>query len=289
MNRTKADLALVLNTFIWGATFVVVKQALEEVSPLLFLALRFSVAAVALLFLFRRTLFNAPKPWLRAGAICGFFLFAGYAFQTFGLRLTTPAKSAFITGLATVLVPLLAALVYKNRPRAVEVAGVACAMTGMGLMTLQGATLRMGTGDLLTLFCAVAFAGHIVTLGHYSSESGFEMLAVAQVGVAALLALGMFWWTEPVRMVWSPAVWAAVLITGLLATALAFTVQAWAQQYTTATRTGLIFTLEPIFAWGTSWLLSGEILSGRAVAGAFLIVGGVVLVEMKPWTLKPHP
>ena len=247
------------------------------------------MAALALLFIFRRKLFKAPKPWLRAGVICGFFLFAGYAFQTFGLRLTTPAKSAFITGLATVLVPLLAALVYQNRPRAVELAGVACAMTGMGLMTLEGTTLRMGAGDLLTLGCAVAFAGHIVTLGHYSSESGFEMLAVAQVGVAALMALGMFWWTEPVRMVWSPAVWGAVLITGLFATAFAFTVQAWAQQYTTATRTALIFTLEPIFAWGTSWLLSGEMLSARAVAGAVLIVGGVLLVEMKPWAARSHP
>lgn len=289
MSRAKADLALVINAVIWGATFVTVKQALADVSPLLFLALRFSLAALVLLLLFRRKLAAASKPWVRAGAICGSFLFAGYAFQTIGLRFTTPAKSAFLTGLCTVMVPLLAALVYRNRPRPMELAGVACAMAGMGLMTLDSATLRMGTGDVLTLICAVAFAAHIVTLGHYSGEIQFELLAVAQVGVCALLALGLFWWAEPVHIAWRPAVGGAVLITGLLATAFACTVQAWAQQYTTATRTALILMLEPIFAWVTSWLVSGETLSVGAAAGAALIVGGVLLVEMKPWGAGSHP
>jgi drug/metabolite transporter (DMT)-like permease len=291
VKRTRAELALVLNTLIWGSTFVVVKDALEHVTPLLFLALRFSVATVALMVIFRGCWSNPRKARLavRGGVVCGVFLFAGYAFQTLGLRLTTAPNSAFITGLATVMVPLLGALVYRIRPRPAELAGVALATAGLGLMALRGESLSMGTGDLLTVVCAVAFAGHILSLGHYSREVSFEVLSVTQVGISALLALSMFWWAETPSIVWRPAVWGAVVVTGLLATALAFSIQAWAQQFTTATRTALIFTLEPLFAWMTSYVLTGETLSPRGVAGALLIVGGILLVEMKPLNRKPHP
>jgi drug/metabolite transporter (DMT)-like permease len=147
---------------------VVVKDALTEVTPLLFLALRFSVATLALLVMFRRKWSHPRKvrAAVRGGVVCGIFLFAGYAFQTFGLRLTTAPKSAFLTGLSTVTVPLLAALVYRARLRAAELAGVGLAMTGMGLMTLEGAALSsINPGDILTLACAVAFAAHIVASG----------------------------------------------------------------------------------------------------------------------------
>jgi drug/metabolite transporter (DMT)-like permease len=118
---------------------------------------------------------------------------------------------------------------------------------------------------------------------------GFELLSVAQVGAAAVSALSLFWWAETPRVQWQPAVVWAILITGLLATALAFTIQAWAQRYTTSTRTALIYTLEPVFAWVTSYVLAGEGLSGRAAVGAALILGGVVLVEMKPLNPRLHP
>jgi drug/metabolite transporter (DMT)-like permease len=294
VNRRKAEAALVLNTVVWGATFVLVKAALLDVSPLLFLALRFSLATGALLALFRGSL-RVPftgKAWA-AGALAGVFLFAGYLFQTLGLRLTTAPKSAFITGLTSVLVPLLAALVYRNRPQVSEVAGVLVATAGLGLMTLEGAGAgapgSISRGDLLTFFCAIGFAAHIVTLGHFSENVRFQLLSVAQVGAAAVLALSSFWWAETPQVRWRPAVICAILVTGLLATALAFTIQAWAQQYTTSTRTGLIYMLEPVFAWITSYCIMGEGLSGRAAAGAALILGGVVLVELKPWNPRLHP
>lgn len=292
VKRSRAELALVFNTLVWGSTFVVVKDALRDVTPLLFLALRFSVATLALMALFRGCWSNPRnrRAAIRGGLVCGIFLFAGYAFQTIGLQLTTAPKSAFITGLATVLVPLLAMLVYRSRPRAAELAGVMLAMAGLGLMTLEGPSLlAIGRGDSLTAVCALAFAGHIVALGRYSPETSFELLSVTQVGTSAVLALGLFWWAETPSISWRPAVWGAIVLTGLLATALAFTLQAWAQQYTTATRTALIFTLEPLFAWGTSWVLTGETLSGRGVAGAGLIVAGILLVEMKPLLQQHHP
>lgn len=288
MTARKAEAALVWNTVIWGATFVLVKTALEDISPILFLALRFSLATVVLLAFFGRRL---TWDWRAAGAgaLAGTFLFSGYLLQTLGLRLTSAPKSAFITGLASVMVPLLAALVYRNRPQVSEVLGLAVATAGMGLMTLWGGAGAMNPGDLLTLFCAVGFAAHIVVLGHFSERMSFELLSVAQLSAAAVLSILLFWWVEPAHVQWRPAVVGAILITGLLATALAFTIQAWAQQYTTSTRTGLIYTLEPVFAWITSFLLAGEGLSRRAAVGAVLILGGVVLVEMKPFNPRPHP
>ncbi len=274
----RADLALAGNTIIWGSTFVVVQAALKDISPILFLAIRFSIATAALALLFRGRAQFRPT---RAGMIAGGCLFAGYVFQTVGLQFTTASKSAFITGLAVPLVPLLTCLVYLSRPRAFELAGALCATAGMGLMTLQGETWGIGRGDLLTFFSALAFAAHIIAVGHYSSRISFESLSFMQVAAAAALGLSTFWWIETPVIRLSPMVLIALGVTGLLATALAFTVQAWAQQYTTPTRTALIYSLEPVVAWLTSFWLMGEVLSRRAALGAGLILCGIFIVELK--------
>jgi drug/metabolite transporter (DMT)-like permease len=274
----RADAALAGNTVIWGSTFVLVQSALKDVSPIVFLAIRFSIATAALALLFRSRAQYRPT---RGGLIAGGCLFAGYLFQTVGLQFTTASKSAFITGLAIPLVPLLTSLVYFTRPRIFEMAGVLCATSGMGLMTLQGDSLRIGRGDLLTFFCAVAFAAHIIAVGHYSGRISFESLSFMQVASAAVLALSTFWWIEKPVIHLTPVVMIALAMTGLLATALAFTVQAWAQQHTTATRTALIYSLEPVVAWFTSFWLMGELLSRRAAVGAALILTGILLVELK--------
>jgi len=290
VNRRKAELALLFNVVIWGTTFVLVKSALRQISPVLFLAIRFSLATVALMLLFR----GAGKcrvvtgKMLAAGSMIGIFLFAGYLFQTVGLKTTTPPKSAFLTGLATVMVPLLAALVYSIKPRISEVAGVLAATLGMGLMTLEGPIGSISRGDLLTFGGAVAFSAHIVATGHFAEQIGYEVLSVTQVGSAALSALSLVWWVETPRLQWQPLVVWAILITGLLCTALAFTIQAWAQHYTTSTRTALIYALEPVVAWITSFCIAGEGLSGRAAAGAAFILSGVLLVEMKPSNPRKH-
>jgi drug/metabolite transporter (DMT)-like permease len=282
--QRRAEAALVVNTLIWGATFVLVKQALHDVSPILFLALRFTLATVVLLALFRGSWSHPRNPrWsLAGGAIAGAFLFCGYAFQTVGLQFTTAPKSAFLTGLTSVVTPLLAAVVYRKMPRAIEVGGVLLATGGMALMTLPSATLAMNRGDLLTLGCAVCYAAHILTLSRYSGQASFELLSTAQLATSALLAWSLFHGMETPHIRWTLGVWGAIVITGVFATALAFTFQAWAQRYTTSTRTALIFMLEPVFAWITSYLLTGETLSARAAAGAILILAGILLVELKP-------
>jgi drug/metabolite transporter (DMT)-like permease len=274
----RADAALAGNTLIWGSTFVLVQAALKNISPVLFLAIRFGIASLALGLLFRGRARFRPT---RGGVIAGGCLFAGYLFQTVGLQFTTASKSAFITGLAIPLVPLLTCLVYLSKPRFFELAGALCATAGMGLMTLQGDRLTIGRGDLLTLLCAVAFAAHIVAVGHYAGRIAFESLSVTQVMVAAVFGLATCWWVETPVIHPNPVVLTALGLTGLLATALAFTVQAWAQQHTTPTRTALIYSLEPVVAWLTSFWLLGEVLARRAVVGAGLILCGILIVELK--------
>jgi drug/metabolite transporter (DMT)-like permease len=287
--RRAAEAALIFNVIVWGATFVVVKNALLDVSPILFIALRFTLATGALLAVFR----GSALPWRSwktagAGALAGLFLFAGYGFQTMGLRLTTAPRSAFITGLTSVAVPLLAATVYRVKPQVSEVMGVLIATVGLAVMTLPGVLGPMRLGDLLTVCCAVGFAAHIVTLGHFSERMNYQLLSVSQIAISAILAWAMFSWVETPRLTWRPAVVWAILITGLLATALAFTIMAWAQRYTSPARTALIFMLEPAVAWITSYVTVGEGLSGRAAAGAALILGGVAMVELKPLNTRPH-
>lgn len=286
MKTWKADAALVGNTLIWGATFVLVKDALHEVSPMVFLALRFALAAAILGLIYGRKVQSSA---LRDGAIAGCFLFLGYLFQTTGLQYTTPSKSAFYTSLSIPMVPLLTAIVYRNAPRWMEVAGIVVATTGMLLLTTEGSRIVWDRGSLLSLLCAVSFAGHIVAVGYFAERSNFETIAYMQVSTAAILAAGSIPVMEHARLKLSATVVVAVVVTAVLATALAFTVQAWAQQHTTSSRTALIFTLEPVWAWGTSWALTGEKLSKLGALGGLLILAGVLLVELKRPNSPEHP
>jgi len=288
----RAELALVFVAFIWGSTFVLVKSALSDVSTLLFLALRFSIAGAALGFAYRGKLsgaFSRPGSKLKGGVLVGICIFGGYAFQTFGLRLTTASKSAFLTGLFIVLVPLIHSLIHRAAPGIQEVLGIGVALAGMGLMTLQGGDAGINAGDLLTLVGALFFALHMIALGHFAPREGFERLSVLQTSTAAGLALATFWWIETPFIRWSPTVMMALAVTGLLATAAAFTIQSWAQQRTSPTRTALLFALEPVFAAATSFLLAGEAFTGRVVGGGLLILAGILLVEVKPFGRGRHP
>lgn len=279
--RQTAEAALVGNTLIWGSTFVVVKDMLRDLSPELLLGLRFGLATAALAALFQGRVSFSRKA-LGPGILVGACLFTGYFLQTAGLQYTTVPKSAFLTGLTSVLVPLVGSLVYRTKPQVSEVLGLLTATAGLALMTLERDPGAINRGDLLTLGCAFAFAGHIVTLGHFAERMSFEQLSVTQIATTAALSWLLFGVHGTPVLHWRPAVLCGILITGILATALAFTIQAWAQQHTTSARTALIYMLEPVAAWVTSFVLTGEGLSARASAGAVLILGGVMLVEMKP-------
>jgi len=285
--RFRADASLVLATMLWGATFVVVKDALDYASVFAFLALRFALATGLMAVIFRRALQQLDRHQIRAGALIGSLLFAGYVFQTSGLMYTTPSKAAFITGFGVVLVPVFSAVFWGRRINRWVWAGALAALLGLYFLTVPPEGLReLNRGDLLVLACAAVFALHIIVVGRYSARhpvGALSFLQVATTGVLTVLMLPLVSLTawEPFRVNWSTSLVFAVLITAVFATAICFSIQVWAQQYTTATHTAIIFTLEPVFAAITSYLLLSERLGVRALLGAALILAGILLAELR--------
>lgn len=285
--RWQADLALALVALIWGSTFVVVKQSLTGISTMYFLALRFGFATVCmtplLLSAVKTSGIRAAKKGVGAGFVVALFLWTGYLLQTLGLKYTSAGNSGFLTGLYIVLVPLIGAAWFRKWPGKAELAGIAIAAIGMTVLTLPSlsANLRMNRGDLLTVGCAVAFAFHLLVLGYFSKRERFEAVAFGQIAGAAVLS-GFALIFEPPHAVWSRQIVFAILLTGLFATALAFALQTWGQQYTTPTRTALLFALEPVFAAAAAVLFGGEHVTAYSCSGGALILAGVLTVELKP-------
>jgi drug/metabolite transporter (DMT)-like permease len=291
--RWKADAALALTALIWGGTFVAVKTAVGSMSTMYFLALRFGFASLCTAILFQKAFQTAAASgretrrqlWsgLRAGAITGVVLWTGYALQTYGLKYTTAGNSGFITGLYIVLVPLISAAIYRRWPRVLELGGIAIASAGMIVLTLPSlaAGMHMNRGDLLTVACAVAYSFHLLALGYFSKRHSFEAVAFGQIAMTALLSTLALTAEAPVAH-WNSSLVLAILGTGFFATTLAFALQTWGQRYTTATRAALIFSLEPVFALAVAALIGGEALTIYSVLGGCLILGGILIVELKP-------
>jgi drug/metabolite transporter (DMT)-like permease len=275
--RAKAELLLVLVTLIWGSTFVVVKEALADASPLPFLGIRFTLAGILLFLVMGRGL--GERQALGPGFLLGVFLFAGYLCQTTGLLYTTPSKSAFITGFAVILVPFLQAL-HGFRLRAATIAGALLGLAGIYFLVLPSGVHAVNRGDVLTLFGAVSFAVHIVLVGSYTRRFSFRHLVPVQILVVGLLAAAALPLNLDFRLHWTAGLISALLLTAVLATGFAFSVQNWAQQFTPPAHTALIFALEPVFAALTSRLVLGERLGGKVFMGSALILAGMVISEI---------
>lgn len=291
-------LALVGVTFVWGTTFIVVQEAVDRVPVFTFNAWRFAIAAAALALVAGRRLRELGARGVRDGALLGAALWAGYAFQTFGLTRTTAAKAAFVTGLFVVFTPLLQATVDRRRPPAAAVGGSVVALLGLGLLTLEGSLLP-GLGDALVVGCALGFAVHIVGLGRWSRGRPAAALATVQLGTAAVLHAGGAVVEALIRDGAYPAVpsggyvWGALALTALLASAAAFAIQTAAQAVLPPTRTAIILTMEPAFAWLVGWLgvpllaawgwtaLQAETFGAREAAGALLILGAMLWSELR--------
>lgn len=277
-----ADLALLLLTLVWGTTFTLVHRVLAGTSSGAFLTLRFGVALVAMLALWawRRPRIS-PGLW-RDGALLGLAMFAGFALQTVGLRFTTPARSGFLTGLAVVVVPLVARFFMARRVLLASWAGVALAVIGLVLLTRPfggGVGPEVRLGDALTMGCAVAYAFQIIWTSEFSPRHPLVALTTVQIAVAfagALLMLPL----EPLRLAPSWELLGTVVFTGLAMTVGAFFVMNWAQRHTTAVRAALIYALEPPAAAVFSHLVTGETLAPAGLVGGALIVLGVVAGEV---------
>ena len=284
MSRSlKAHLLLVFVTFVWGATFVSIKEALGQSSPLTFNAVRMVLAAAILLAVFHRHLKNLSRPTILSGMLVGVFLWLGYEFQTPGLLYTTASKSAFLTGMSVVLVPLFLMIFWRRHVNRWSLMGVGVALVGLYLLTIPSGDAGFSSvnkGDVLTILCAIAFAFQIIFVGRVTQKHPFAPIVTIEATTCALLMAITAPVLENVHIVFTGQVIWAILITGVLGTALGFGAQGWAQQFTPPTHTALIFALEPVFALGASYLLIGERLGPRAGIGAALILAGVLLSEL---------
>jgi drug/metabolite transporter (DMT)-like permease len=277
----QADLALLLATVIWGSTFTIVKKSLIQASPILFIALRFWVATAVTIAFIPGALKGISKKTLWHGLVLASVLLGGFVFQTLGLRSTPPSRSAFITSLSVIFVPILGYSLYRRKPRLNTLAGIILAGMGLGLLTLHATEMKFRQGDILTLICAVVFALHILLLSRYLSESDYRQLVILQFAGSAVLGTVLIPMLEIPFLAWDLTFAAFLGIAGVLATALCFYIQNRAQQYTSANRAALIFSLEPFFAVLFAYLLMGQALTAREWLGGALVMAGIIIAELK--------
>ena len=276
------DFLLLLVTFFWGATFTIVKSAVSEVDVFAFLTLRFAVAFSIMVILFHKKIWPVHAPTLRAGILLGVFLFAAFAFQTWGLTMTTATNSAFITGLNVVMVPILLLIFMRRAPAPFAAVGVLLASCGLYFL-VGGVPSQWNQGDLLVFVCAVWVAVHIILTGYYAPQLDTLALATWQVGTVAVISLGFSLWSGTLTIDLSSLVWRAIGITAVFATVFAFAVQTHAQRFTPPTRTALIFTGEPLFGALTAHWYGGEpLLLEQHLIGGGLIFLGMVIAEIRP-------
>ncbi len=287
-----AHLLLIAVAIVWGATFPLAKAALSQASPLLFNLVRMLLAAAVLFAVNGRQLRRLTGRQWKLCAAAGTLLALGYELQTAGLARTTPSKSAFLTGLVVVLVPLFSTLPGVRtpetpQPHTLAFVGALLAFAGLVLLTSQpdaGWSLLAGmhAGEWLTLGCAVAFAFHLLLLARAAGTVDARVLGTLQIAVAAIVMLILLPLEQHPFLHPTPTVLWALGITSVFATAAAFTIQSWAQAHVPPTHTALIFTLEPVFAGLASLVFLGEHLGPRGITGAILILGGILLAERGP-------
>jgi drug/metabolite transporter (DMT)-like permease len=307
--KLRAYLLMLFVVAVWGSTFVLIKGALADATPAAFNLVRMSLAFALLATAYHRSWREIHRGQLAAGALVGFFLAAGYQFQTIGLVRTTPSKSAFITGLVVVLVPLFSSIPAvrppgAHRPRWNSYMGAALAFVGIVLLTAPAAIhvhshvssldsaagilpdfSSVNFGDALTFACSIGFALHCLALSHVSPRIPFQSLALLQVGFCTVFMALSLPLIELPHIHFTPRLLVALGIAALLATAAAFSIQSWAQSILPSTHIALLLTMEPVFAWITSFVFTGERLGLRPASGALLILAGIALTELVP---PPH-
>ena len=273
MSRSGAVLLLIAAASVWGATFPVVKGALADASTPSFLALRFTLAALVLLPALRAR--GGARRGVPRAALAGVALFAGYAFQTWGLETTTPARSAFITALSIILVPLLEPLVGMGRPSPRVWGGGLVALAGLAVL-LRPEVQPVSAGDLLTVGCAVVFAVHVLLLQWTVRAIPATGATAVQVAVTAALALG-FASAAGWRVSVTPRLAFAVAVTALFATVFSFWVLTAAQRVLSAALSSVVLAFEPVAAAVISVLLGQDRPTAALLAGGVLVVAGVVV------------
>jgi len=276
-SRQVATLLLTAVTAIWGSTFFLIRDVVQQISPADFLAIRFTIAAVAMTAVFWRPMLALDRRKLTVGVGLGLLYAAAQLLQTVGLAHTEASRSGFITGTYVVLTPVLGAVLLRERiPRSTWVA-VLMAAAGLATLSLRG--IGLGFGETVTLLAAVIYALHIIGLGRYSSPataaglSTLQMVVIAAVSLVAAAPGG-------VELPTGGHAWASVLYMALIAGAVALWAQTWAQSHLAATRAAIVMTLEPVFAAAFAVALGGESLTSRIILGGAMVLAAMYTVEL---------
>ncbi len=292
--RYRAELALFSNAVIWGGTFVIIKSALEDISPMMFLGSRFIFASLIILPFVLKQLKGATKSNYREGIILGIFLFIGFAAQTAGLKYTTATKSAFITGTFVVFTPLFQTLLEKRIPSIANIFGIVLVFLGISFLSSKSGNFlsiftelaeNFNFADFLTLICAIFYAVYIVYLDMISTRIDYKFLTFIQIFVTAILAYGSAFLLgaggiETVKFDLSLMVIVAILYTSVLATVLTTALQTKFQRDVSPTKASLLFSMEPIFAAIFAFFLLSEKISIFGLTGCALIFGGIIISEI---------
>ncbi len=287
MTKTKiyeyrADLLLLSVAIAWGVTFLMVQEAIDSTPVYSFLFFRFGLASILMFFIAYKYLKEINKKTVLIGILLGTFLFSAFATQTFGLTYTKSSIVAFITGLNVICVPFLAYFIFKDHVRKNVFIASLVAVIGLYLLTMSG-KLTLGFGELLTLICAFLFALHIIFTGKYSKEVNVYLLVLFQLVTVTVLSL-IFSLSLDVTtfdLNYDYIFFKAVIVTAVFATVYAFLIQTYMQQFTTATKTAVIFTMEPVSAAVYGYVVGGEVLTGIQITGAALIILATLIAELQ--------
>ena len=280
MKGVPTEIYLLGIVVIWGATFAIVKGILDQIMPFTFLAYRFFWAAFILCLIFWKRLKNIDKIILRKGFLIGIFLFLGFTFQTVGLKYTTATKAGFITGLSVVLVPIISHFFIREKISKNSIIGVILAVIGLWFLNYNSSFI-FNFGDFLVLLCAVSFAMHIISVGLYARKVDYVLLVIVQLTTVFVLSflIALFFERPGIHLYYPSIVWWSIILTGIFATALAFYMQNKFQRYSTATKTAIIFSGEPIFSAMFAYLLLGEKVGLIAWIGGLLIIFGMIISQ----------
>ncbi len=274
-----AAAALLAVTAAWGSTFFLIKDLVEVVPPVDFLAVRFAIAAAALFLLRPRTVLALRGDSLRRAVVLGLVYGGAQILQTVGLAHTSASVSGFVTGMYVVFTPILAALVLRQRIGVLVWIAVGVATVGLGFLSLEG--LAIGYGEGITLLSALLYALHIVMLGAWTSAREAYALAVVQMAVIAVLCFAI---SAPggVVLPQTGGQWVSMVYMALVAGAFAMLAQTWAQAHLPATRAAIIMSMEPVFAAAFAIGFTDESLTLRTLAGGALVLAAMLLAETAP-------
>jgi drug/metabolite transporter (DMT)-like permease len=279
MNRFKAAILLLTTTFFWGVTFTIVKQAIESVDVFVFLSQRFMLAFLLILPIGIIKGKNLDARTVRQGCIMGLFLFGAYAFQTVALLYTSASNTGFLTGLNVVMVPVFSSIMLKHRiPRTIKIA-VGLSVAGLFLLCGNG-SLNFNQGDILAATCALCVTFHLIYTGEFARTSDYYWLTTVQLGVVAASSVVFAVARGKQVFVWYPHLLWPLLVCAVIATVFAFLVQTSMQRFISHSNTALIFCTEPVFAAAYAWFAINESLGLYGLAGALLILVGMVVSIM---------